>query len=103
MNPDTSPGSPKHGWSTWRQGSGPEGCRCRDGGGGGAPGSLDLEQAERHRYDVIVMGTHGRKGIPRWMLGSVTEEVIRQALIPVVTVREQRAEVTEPELVSTGA
>ncbi|MCS6900398.1 MAG: universal stress protein [Polyangiaceae bacterium] len=51
----------------------------------------------------MVMGTHGRKGIPRWMLGSVTEEVIRQALIPVVTVREQRAEVTEPELVSTGA
>jgi nucleotide-binding universal stress UspA family protein len=62
-----------------------------------------LEQAEQHRCDVIVMGTHGRKGIPRLLLGSVTEEVIRRAPIPVVAVRDQQAEATEPELAPTGA
>lgn len=37
--------------------------------------------------DLIVMGTHGRHGVDRWLLGSVTEQVIRTAEIPVLTVR----------------
>ena len=37
--------------------------------------------------DWIVMGTHGRGGINRWMMGSVAERVLRASRIPVVTVR----------------
>ncbi|MCL2450637.1 MAG: universal stress protein [Polyangiaceae bacterium] len=39
---------------------------------------------------MIVMGTHGRRGIARTLLGSVTESVIRSATRPVLTVREHR-------------
>lgn len=37
--------------------------------------------------DLIVMGTHGRSGLGRAVLGSVTEEVVRTAEVPVLTVR----------------
>jgi nucleotide-binding universal stress UspA family protein len=39
-------------------------------------------------FDVIVMGTHGRRGFRRLLLGSVTERVVRQATCPVLTVPE---------------
>jgi nucleotide-binding universal stress UspA family protein len=47
-----------------------------------------LRLADSGRYDLIVMGTHGRTGIRRLMLGSVAETVLRHAPIPVLTVRE---------------
>jgi len=37
--------------------------------------------------EVLVVGTHGRKGLSHFWLGSVTEEVVRRASIPVLTVR----------------
>ena len=37
--------------------------------------------------DLIVMGTHGRSGISRVLMGSVAEHVLREAVCPVVTVR----------------
>lgn len=40
--------------------------------------------------DLIVMGTHGRRGISRWMLGSVAESVVRTARCPVLLVRVGR-------------
>jgi nucleotide-binding universal stress UspA family protein len=36
--------------------------------------------------DMIVIGTHARKGVPRFFLGSVAERVIREAPCPVITV-----------------
>jgi nucleotide-binding universal stress UspA family protein len=39
--------------------------------------------------DAIVMGTHGRRGLGRALLGSVTERVVRTSDVPVLTVREQ--------------
>jgi nucleotide-binding universal stress UspA family protein len=62
-----------------------------------------LEQAEKHRSDVIVMGTHGRKGIQRLLLGSVAEDVLRRAHIPVVTIRYEDEEAATPLLVPSGA
>lgn len=43
---------------------------------------------------VIVLGTHGRKGLKRWWLGSVAEEVVRQSRIPVMTIGPMAKEVT---------
>jgi nucleotide-binding universal stress UspA family protein len=45
-----------------------------------------LAQAGRLPADLIVMGTHGRSGFERLMLGSVTEKVLRKAHAPVLTV-----------------
>lgn len=47
-----------------------------------------LRVAEEERVDLIVMGTHGRRGVGRMLLGSVTEDVIRRAAYPVLAVRE---------------
>jgi nucleotide-binding universal stress UspA family protein len=44
--------------------------------------------AEREKFDLIVIGTHGRTGRPRSLAGSVAESVVRTAASPVVTVRE---------------
>jgi nucleotide-binding universal stress UspA family protein len=45
-----------------------------------------LHEAEEGGADLIVLGTHGRSGFERWMLGSVTEKVLRKAPCPVLTV-----------------
>jgi nucleotide-binding universal stress UspA family protein len=46
-----------------------------------------VEEAERWRADVIVIGTHGRSGFTRLMLGSVADQVIRSSPIPVLVLR----------------
>lgn len=47
--------------------------------------------AERGDFDLIVMGTHGRKGLSHVVLGSVAERVVRSAPCPVLTIRAPRA------------
>lgn len=47
-----------------------------------------LEEAGRWPADMIVLGTHGRRGIQHLMLGSVAEGVMRRAKIPILLVRE---------------
>lgn len=46
-----------------------------------------LEYAQEEGIDLIVMGTHGRRGVRKWLMGSVTNEVVRFAPCPVLTVR----------------
>ncbi|EMA62670.1 universal stress protein [Halorubrum lipolyticum] len=53
----------------------------------GDPHATILEYADGNDIDLIVMGTHGRTGLDRYLLGSVTEKVVRMADPPVVTVR----------------
>jgi nucleotide-binding universal stress UspA family protein len=48
-----------------------------------------VHQAEQIKADVIVMGTHGRSGLPYILLGSVAEKVARAASCPVLTVRPE--------------
>lgn len=50
----------------------------------GRPASTITEEAERG--DVIAMGTHGRTGLDRYLIGSTTENVVRTAAVPVVTI-----------------
>src|SRR5262245_26669743 len=45
-----------------------------------------LQRAREGEADLVVMGTHGRSGFERWVLGSVTEKVLRKAHCPVLTV-----------------
>lgn len=45
-----------------------------------------LSYAEEQDVDLVVLGTHGRRGVQRVMMGSVAEEVVRRATCPVVTV-----------------
>jgi nucleotide-binding universal stress UspA family protein len=59
----------------------------------GVPFEEIVKIAEEERADMIVMGTHGRGGLNRMLLGSVAERVIRLAPCPVPTVREAIAEV----------
>ncbi|MCW8804632.1 MAG: universal stress protein [Ignavibacteriaceae bacterium] len=49
-----------------------------------------LEYASDNNIDLIVMGTHGRRGIEHLLLGSAAEEVVRMSPCPVFTVRETK-------------
>jgi nucleotide-binding universal stress UspA family protein len=53
----------------------------------GSPHEVILEYVEDNDIDLVVMGTHGRRGLDRYLLGSVTERVVRTADVPVLTVR----------------
>ena len=52
----------------------------------GDPAEQILQATHRGGADVLVLGTHGRRGIQRLLLGSVAEEVIRGASVPVLTI-----------------
>jgi universal stress protein A len=54
------------------------------------PRDLILATVSRVDADLIVMGTHGRRGLSRLLLGSVAEDVLRRAPCPVLAVRELR-------------
>jgi len=53
---------------------------------GSAPDQI-LEYAEANAIDLITMSTHGRSGIGRWVLGSVTDKVLHAGDMAVLTVR----------------
>jgi nucleotide-binding universal stress UspA family protein len=52
----------------------------------GDPGEIIVKMVEDEQIDLIVMGTHGRKGLSRTLFGSVAEYVVRNAPVPVFTV-----------------
>ena len=54
----------------------------------GQPHDVICEQAKALDVDLIAMGTHGRRALGRWMLGSVAEQVLRESHVPVMTVRK---------------
>ncbi len=61
----------------------------------GSPSRVIVEEAQTSDCDLVVMGTHGRGGIDRLLLGSVTERVVRTSPIPVLTVRVGTQSATE--------
>jgi nucleotide-binding universal stress UspA family protein len=54
---------------------------------GGAVHRVVGSYAEDHGIDLIVVGTHGRTGLDRYLLGSVAEKLVRTSPVPVLTVR----------------
>jgi nucleotide-binding universal stress UspA family protein len=55
----------------------------------GQPVERIVETAKQGSYDLIVLGTHGRSGMARLFVGSVTENVLRRAPCPVLAVRSK--------------
>lgn len=53
----------------------------------GTPGNVIVDYAKTHDVDYIVMGSHGRSGLSRILLGSVAERVLRGAPVSVMIVR----------------
>ncbi|MFC6826205.1 universal stress protein [Halopelagius fulvigenes] len=53
----------------------------------GEPSEQILEAVDRTDADVVAMGTHGRRGTERYVVGSVAEKVVRHSPVPVLTVR----------------
>ncbi|MFC6717075.1 universal stress protein [Natrialbaceae archaeon GCM10025810] len=53
----------------------------------GRPAPAIIEYAEENDVDHIVMGSHGRSGVSRILLGSIAETVMRRATVPVTVVR----------------
>lgn len=53
----------------------------------GSPAKEIVRYASENDCDVIVMGTHGRSGVDRLLLGSVAERVVRSSAVPVLTIR----------------
>lgn len=63
----------------------------------GVPHDAILKYVDEHDIELIVMGTHGRTGDQKRVVGSVAEEVIRNATVPVLVVRMSEAEREEVE------
>jgi universal stress protein A len=58
----------------------------------GQPADEIVRYARRHGMDLIVVGSHGRSGVRRLVLGSVTERLLRLATAPVLVVGPRAAE-----------
>jgi len=53
----------------------------------GRPAETLAEYAEKNQIDLIVIATHGRSGVSRWVWGSVADRLLRAACVPVLMVR----------------
>ena len=58
----------------------------------GAPADAIIRLAESEHVDLVVMGTHGRTGLKRLLMGSVAEAVVRRAPCPVLTYKQPATE-----------
>lgn len=56
----------------------------------GDPATAIIDTARTRSADAIVMGTHGRKALVRILMGSVAEQVLREATCPVIAVRMEK-------------
>ena len=52
----------------------------------GDPSDVIIDYVEKHNIDMVIMGTHGRKGLDRVIFGSVAERVIKFAHLPVLVI-----------------
>lgn len=69
----------------------------------GDPATEIVRAADAYGADLIVMGTHGRRGLSRFVMGSVAEAVHRKAKCPVLTVRTKAGAVAESATAAADA
>jgi nucleotide-binding universal stress UspA family protein len=53
----------------------------------GGPAQAILDYAEKNNIDLIIMSTHGRSGISRWVFGSVATRILHHSPVPVLVAR----------------
>jgi nucleotide-binding universal stress UspA family protein len=53
----------------------------------GSPFEEILDYVTEYSIDMVIMGTHGRTGLDRIVMGSVAERVVRRSPVPVLTIR----------------
>ena len=63
----------------------------------GDPAYKIAEYAEQAKSSLIAMSTHGRTGIARWVLGSVTDKVLHSSKVPILIVRPPKMVISEPK------
>ncbi len=68
----------------------------------GDPARVIAEFVDEHNIDVIVMGTHSRSALSDFILGSVTESVVRHSKCPVLTIPAVAVQSSDPAVVSTA-
>jgi len=66
----------------------------------GAPYRVILDRIDAVGADLVVMGSHGRRGVERYLLGSTTERVLRLSSVPVLVIRRDEGDYREPEQLS---
>jgi len=52
----------------------------------GHPAEMILKYIESEKIDMVIMGTHGRKGVDRMLFGSVAEQVVKDSTVPVMSI-----------------
>jgi nucleotide-binding universal stress UspA family protein len=68
----------------------------------GNPAEVIVRWAASEKADLIVMGTHGRRGLKRLLMGSVAEHVIRTASQPVLIVRAAKEEAAQKSAIANA-
>jgi nucleotide-binding universal stress UspA family protein len=63
----------------------------------GDPASEIVRLAQDEGVELIVLGTHGRTGLKRVLMGSVAEAVVRRATCPVLTIKQPQTAAAHPE------
>lgn len=61
----------------------------------GSPADVIIEAAEKYQVDAIVMSSHGRSGLSRWLMGSVTQKVLDAKPCPVFVVPNRKSETSK--------
>jgi nucleotide-binding universal stress UspA family protein len=69
----------------------------------GVPADSIISYVTQHRYDLMIMGSHGRRGISRLLLGSIAGAMLRHAPCPVLTVRQFDFGVDHQRVVPRGS
>lgn len=62
----------------------------------GEPFHAILRKSQKEKFDLIVMGTHGRTGLSHMLIGSVAEKVVRKSACPVLTIKHPEHEFVMP-------
>lgn len=62
-----------------------------------APADAIIKAIAEHHCDLVVMGTNGRRGLKRLMVGSVAKEVVHRSPVPVLTTREETGRAFSPQ------
>ncbi|RNA65056.1 universal stress protein [Prosthecochloris sp. ZM_2] len=63
----------------------------------GTPSEIILDKAEELDVNLIILGSHGKTGLSRLLMGSVAESVVRRAMCPVLIVKSEEKEFIEEE------